>query len=153
MGKNLKGGHHKHQKKVTTDSRRVRMSQSEDEVYAIVIKMMGNGQCHIKGNDDITRLCEIRGSFRGKNKASNIVKIGSWVLVGLRTWESVHDTKLPKCDLLEIYSSNDKETLLQTNNNFTILLKQGNEITNTTEEMDEIKFTEDEEFEIDFSKI
>ena len=151
MGKNLKGGHHKHQKKVTND-RRVRLSQSEDEVYSIVTKMMGNGQCHTKGNDDVTRLCEIRGSFRGKNKASNIVKTGSWVLVGLRTWESVNDTKLPKCDLLEIYSSNDKETLLQTNNNFTILLKQGNEMSNTTEEMDEIKFT-DEEVEIDISKI
>ena len=151
MGKNLKGGHHKHQKKVTND-RRVRLSQSEDEVYSIVTKMIGNGQCHTKGNDDVTRLCEIRGSFRGKNKASNIVKTGSWVLVGLRTWESVHDTKLPKCDLLEIYSSNDKETLLQTNNNFTILLKQGNEMSNTTEEMDEIKFTE-EEIEIDISKI
>ena len=152
MGKNLKGGHHKHQKKVTND-RRVRLSQSEDEVYSIVTKMMGNGQCHTKGNDDVTRLCEIRGSFRGKNKASNIVKTGSWVLVGLRTWESVNDTKLPKFDLLEIYSSNDKETLLQTNNNFTILLKQGNEMSNTTEEMDEIKFTDEEEFEIDISKI
>jgi initiation factor 1A len=151
MGKNLKGGHHKHQKKVTND-RRVRMSESADELYSIVIKMMGNGQCHIKGIDDVIRLCEIRGSFRGKNKSSNIVKIGSWVLVGLRTWESVQDKKLPKCDLLEIYSVHDRDVLLQTSNNFMVLLKQGNEMTNTTDEMDEIKFT-DEPGDINFDEI
>ena len=69
---------------------------------------------------------------------SNIIKIGSWVLVGVRDWESVADDKLPKCDLLESYSESDKTKLLQTTTNFMIMKKEENEITNTTDEMSEI---------------
>ena len=82
MGKNMNGGNHKHTKRVSSTVNRLRISTCEDEVYGIIIKMLGNGMCHVKCNDDITRLCIIRGGFRGKNKSSNIAKISSWVLVG-----------------------------------------------------------------------
>ena len=111
MGKNINGGNHKHTKRVS-GQHRLRTSTCDDEVYAIIIKMLGNGMCHVKCNDDVTRLCIIRGGFSGKHKSGNIVKISSWVLVGIREWETTLDGKLPKCDLLEIYSEGDKEQLI-----------------------------------------
>jgi initiation factor 1A len=139
MGKNIAGGNHKHTKRTGSAAHaKVRVSECDEEVYGIINKMLGNGQCHVKCNDDVMRLCIIRGSFRGKNKSSNIIKVGTWVLVGVRDWESVADDKLPKCDLLESYSESDKTKLLQTTTNFMIMKKEENEITNITDEMSEI---------------
>jgi initiation factor 1A len=149
MGKNMNGGNHKHTKRVVTGQQRLRTSTCEDEVYAIIIKMLGNGMCHVKCNDDVTRLCIIRGGFRGKNKSANIAKLSSWVLVGIRTWETTTDDKLPKCDLLEIYSESDKEHLNQTTTNFMVLKREQNIVTNTTSEMDDIHIGEDIDINID----
>ena len=38
---------------------------------------------------------------------------GTWVLVGRRSWEQQHEDKLEKCDLLEVYNSNDISSLKQ----------------------------------------
>jgi initiation factor 1A len=148
MGKNINGGNHKHTKRVS-GQHRLRTSTCEDEVYGIIIKMLGNGMCNVKCNDDVTRLCIIRGGFSGKNKSSNIAKLSSWVLVGIRTWETTLDGKLPKCDLLEIYSESDKEHLNQTTTNFMVLKKEQNIVTNTTSEMDDIHIGDDINFNID----
>jgi hypothetical protein len=71
--------------------------------------------CHVLCADDgLTRLCHIRGKFRGRGKGDNIVKNGSWLLVGLREWEnggSGAGKKLQNCDLLEVYTENEKEKL------------------------------------------
>ena len=75
--------------------------------------------------------------------------VSSWVLVGIREWETTLDGKLPKCDLLEIYSESDKEHLNQTTTNFMVLKREQNIVTHTTTEMDDIHIGEDINFDID----
>jgi initiation factor 1A len=125
MVKNTTGGN-KAKKGANKDSiinKRVRLSESEDEIYGVATKILGGGKFHVMCNDSVTRLCNIGGKFSGKHKHSNFIKNGTWVLVGLRTWETVID-KMPKCDLLECYSDFDKDKLLQTTNTFKPLIDE-----------------------------
>ena len=135
MVKNSTGGNKakKGAHKDNFTAKRVRLADSTDELYGIAIKMLGGGKFHVKCNDNITRLCNIGGKFTGKHKHANFIKSGTWVLVGLRTWETVID-KMPKCDLLECYSDFDKDKLLQTTSSFTILQTEDNIINEITEE-------------------
>jgi hypothetical protein len=118
MVKNTKGGSgHKSQarkyNKPTTNTR-VRMSEDPSEIYAVIIKRLGGEFCHVKCTDGQTRLCVIRGKFRGGGgKKDNFINLNTWVLVGLRDWETVKENtdKLQKCDLLEVYNENDKMKL------------------------------------------
>lgn len=91
----------------------LRTSQDDCEVYAQVTKLLGNGMCHVLCIDGTTRLCHIRGKFRGRGKRDNFIGTNSWILVGLREWELNKDgsSKLQNCDLLEVYSDFDKEKL------------------------------------------
>lgn len=92
----------------------LRVSTNEFEKYSQVLKLLGNGMCHVLCHDNVTRLCHIRGKFRGRGKRDNFVKIGSLLLVGIREYESGGDgKKLQNCDLLEVYSDQDKEKLKQ----------------------------------------
>jgi translation initiation factor 1A len=102
-------------------SNNLRVSQDECEVYAQVTKMLGNGMCHVLCIDNNTRLCHIRGKFRGRGKRDNFISNNNWVLVGLREWElDKQDTsnkpnaKLQNCDLLEVYSQLDIDRLKNT---------------------------------------
>ena len=115
--------------------------------------MLGNGQCQVLCLDSTNRLCLIRGNFKGKNKSSNIIKNGTWVLVGIRNWETVVSGKLPKCDLLEIYKDSDKTKLLDTPTDFTILKNEEYVITNTTKEMDDIVLNDIDVSSINFDDI
>jgi translation initiation factor IF-1 len=103
MVKNNGGSKTKSQaRKLVTGGDRVgpiRMSTSDDEKYALVTKMLGNGMCYINTYDGLTLLCHIRNKFRGRSKRNNFIGMGSYVLIGMREWEST-----PKnCDLLEVY--------------------------------------------------
>ena len=119
MVKNLTGGNKMkgQARKNSTSSRQVsklRVVEEEGEVYAQVSAMLGNGMCHVE-SEDYKLLCIIRGKFRGRGKRDNMLKKGSWVLVGIREWENVPTDKKShqKCDLLEVYSEYDKERLKQ----------------------------------------
>jgi translation initiation factor 1A len=96
-----------------TTNKMLRLSTDEYEVYAQVIKNLGNGMCHVLCIDTKTRLCHIRGKFRGRGKRDNMIGLGSWILVGLRDWEIGKDDtkKMENCDLLEVYNDHDKEKL------------------------------------------
>lgn len=86
--------------------------QSEKcEVYAVVTKNFGQGNCEVTCNDEKVRLCVIRNKFKGRNKRSNKIFIGCYVLVGLRDWETSHNNKKEKCDLLEVYDNNQGREL------------------------------------------
>jgi len=121
MVKNTKGGsgHKKFARKLTSDSgpriTRLRLAEQDGEVYAIATKMLGNGMFQCYCMDGKSRIVHIAGKFSGRQKRDNFVTLGKWVLVGLRTWcsqeEDKDKKKLPKCDLLEIYSDVDKERL------------------------------------------
>jgi initiation factor 1A len=94
-------------------SHALRLAQDDSEIYAVVMKNLGNGMCHVLCMDNKTRLCHIRGKFTGRRKKENIIRVGSWVIIGLREWEAgkVFDKKLENCDLLEVYDDADKDRL------------------------------------------
>jgi initiation factor 1A len=94
-------------------SRTLRMSKEDAEMYAVVDTMYGNGMCNVVCLDSKERLCIIRRKFKGRGKRDNMISLGSWVLVGLRDWEVIREGKKPKCDLLEVYNDNEKEQLLK----------------------------------------
>ena len=98
----------------------VRLSNDPSEVYSQVSKYHGNGMCEVicADGDGVSRLCHIRGKFRGRGKRDNTVKTGTWVLIGLRDWmtsasesTSASKCKLDSCDLLEVYCEQDKKIL------------------------------------------
>ena len=132
MPKNTKGGSG-HRGLASKDcytakaNAKTRISVDEYELYGQVKSMTGNGMFIVFCQDSKFRLCIIRGKFKGKGKRDNIIVDGSWVLVGLREFETEHDVgiidpgtlsgkqkeknKLDKCDLLELYTEKDKNYL------------------------------------------
>jgi initiation factor 1A len=91
------------------DSKKLRESECSLEIYAQVEKVLGNGMYNVICIDGKNRLCHSSGKFRGRNKKDNFVKLGTWLLIGLREYESGgSNKKLQNCDLLEVY--NDFET-------------------------------------------
>ena len=98
----------------------LRVSLCKEEIYAYVLRILGNSMCMVKCVDGYDRLCHIRGKFTGRSKRENALAQGTWVLIGLRQWDadkefaltsSKTDKKVQKCDLLEIYSASEREKL------------------------------------------
>ena len=125
MVKNTHGGsgHKKFGRKFTATSKsnKLRISEDEAEIYAIVTKMLGNNMFHCCCIDGITRLGHIRGKFTGRGKRDNMVQGGKWLLIGLREWDittltdkSSTKAKMQQCDLLEVYNDTDKLRLRDT---------------------------------------
>jgi initiation factor 1A len=118
MVKNVKGGSgHKSQARKFAGSvnskqnSKLRIVEEEGEIYGKIIKMYGNGMCDALCIDGVTRLCIIRGKFRGRGKRDNMITLNSWILAGKRDWESSKEDEKPKCDLLEVYNDLDIERL------------------------------------------
>lgn len=107
MVKNLHGGTgtkslaRKHQ--VKHKSEHIRLPECEEEQFAYVEKMLGNGMCEVFTNDNVRLIGHIRNKFRGRQKRHNTITKGMILLVGLRTWEST----AKNCDVLTIYDDND----------------------------------------------
>ena len=97
---------------MNTGPSKTRFSEDPDEIYACCSKMHGP-QCDVLCLDGKTRLCHIRNKFKGRGKRDSFISIGTWVLVGKRSFETESDNKKGNCDLLEVYSENDKKKLLQ----------------------------------------
>jgi len=112
MPKNVKGGN-SHKKQARKNNlpqsglKKLRLSQDPCEIYAKVTKLLGNSMCYVEDTTNHELLCIIRGKFRGKEK----LEVGTWVLVGDRSWETEKKDTKPKCDLLEIYSKDEMERL------------------------------------------
>ena len=116
MPKNKFGGnkHKKMAKKhINFVQRKTRYSNSEQELYVCCNQIFGGGNIKVVSNNNIEYLCYIRNKFKGRGKRDNIVKVGSWLLVGKREYETVKTGKLQKCDLLEVYNEYDKLNLEQ----------------------------------------
>jgi initiation factor 1A len=99
---------------------KLRISEDEGEIYAVVTKTLGNGMFHCYSIDGKIRLCHIRGKFTGKDKRDNLIECGKWVLIGLRQWDIPSEKsgsltkgkeKMQQCDLLEVYNDIDKQRL------------------------------------------
>lgn len=120
MVKNEKGGNkskklgRKHVNETsgkTNENIHVRYAKEEGEMYAVVSKNYGSNTCLVECADGVARNCIIRKKFTGRRKKDNIISSGVWVLVGTRDWEVLTSGKKPKCDLLEVYSSEEKNKL------------------------------------------
>ena len=116
MVKNVSGGSNnkKFARKNTAPSGRInsklRVVEEDGEIYAVVTKIFGGKMCQVQCIDGKTRACIIRGKFAGRGKRDNFISAGTWVLVGAREWECTSKED-QKCDLLEIYSDNDRKKL------------------------------------------
>ena len=87
---------------------KLRLIENPLEMYAIVDKLLGNCMCNVITHTGLKLLCTIRKKFSGRNKRNNTVLVGSYVLVGLREWET--DSK--KCDLILIYDNSHTDSLM-----------------------------------------
>jgi initiation factor 1A len=112
-GKKGKRGGRKHINRPV--HRGVRTVQEEGECYAVVKKLYGGPNCEVLCDDGVTRLCVIRNKFRGRGRRDNMITGGKWIMVGIRDWEARSAGKPQKCDLLEVYSDNDKKRLISDN--------------------------------------
>ena len=116
MVKNTTGGNRSKglaRKNETQHYSKLRMSECEEEHYAIVKKIFGGNRCEVFCDDSICRQAIIRGKFTGKNKRRNIISAGTIILVGLRDWATKIEKKMEECDVLEVYSSIEIEQLKQ----------------------------------------
>ena len=134
MVKNTFGGNkHKSQGRKFVNAKpssKLRLAECDGELYAVVTKMCGTGMFHAQCIDGELRLGHIRGKFSGRKKRDNMVTPGIWVLVGERNFSNLQENstshsslltsqktkkdKLEQCDLLEVYSDSDKQTLKDT---------------------------------------
>lgn len=115
MVKNLKGGNHKNQaRKHFTSDKKLRLKTDDLELYAQVINKLGGNKIDVFCMDGNNRLCTIPGKFIFKGRRDNLIEKGSWILVGLRDWESQKERE--NCDLLEVYNEGEKTKLLNTVN-------------------------------------
>lgn len=92
---------------------RLKRVEEENEIYMAVTKMLGGSICEVMNNEEKKYHCIIRRNFRGRHKRDNMVSVGNWVLVGLRSWET-QSSGIPKCDMLEVYNNTaDIQYILQ----------------------------------------
>lgn len=124
-------------------SSKLRTSENEAEVYAQVVKILGGAMCQVLCIDGKNRLCHIRGKFRGRGKRDNLIAPNTWILIGLREWESGKEGvkgKLENCDLLEVYNDHDKDTLKNTYTSYNWQLFITNETKTTSSEQQDSLF-------------
>jgi translation initiation factor IF-1 len=92
----------------------LRVVQEEGEIYAQAVKVMGGSIASAIDIDGNPLRAHIRGKFRGRGKRDNFIEPGTWLLVGLHTWETDKSTKpdeMRNCDILEVYNETDKNRL------------------------------------------
>jgi len=108
------------------DNKKLRESEDPLEIYAQVEKVLGNGMYNVVCIDGKSRLCHSSGKFRGRNKKDNFVKLGTWLLIGIRAYEcgNTNNKKLQNCDLLEVYNDTETEKLKTTvNQDWSVFIK------------------------------
>jgi initiation factor 1A len=115
MVKNLSGGNKSKgfARKNTLKKDNALITSTDDlEVYAQVTKILGGAMCQVVCLDGTEMICHIRGKFRGRHKRDNMIQNGTWLLVGKREWEKEPAPgKLMNCDVMEVYSEQDKQKL------------------------------------------
>jgi initiation factor 1A len=141
MVKNANGGKNskKMGRKFTSASvdKKVRLALEEGEIYAYVTKMLGNGMFNATCTEGKERLVIMRNKFRGRGKRDNTVKVGSWVLIGEREFESCAK---PKHDLLEVYTDTEIQKLKNSKDPIFDRLKNEHDLLGNRETDNDITF-------------
>lgn len=93
----------------------LRVAVEDGEIYAQAVKVMGGSIASAIDIDGNPLRAHIRGKFRGRGKRDNFIAPGTWLLVGLHSWEADKTTSTPgeikNCDILEVYNDIDKNRL------------------------------------------
>tara|TARA_B110000967_G_C18684892_1_gene460028 strand:- start:156 stop:638 length:483 start_codon:yes stop_codon:yes gene_type:complete len=79
------------------------LQKIDNQEYAFVIEVLGDGRCQLMCYDKIKRL----GILRGKLRRTTRINKSDLVLVSLRGFQD------NKCDILAIYNDLDKEKLIK----------------------------------------
>ncbi len=116
MVKNLGGNKSKGfaRKNLLKKEHALRVAAEDGEIYAQAVKVMGGSIASAIDIDGNPLRAHIRGKFRGRGKRDNFIGPGTWLLVGLHSWEGDKSSKtsvMRNCDILEVYSDADKNRL------------------------------------------
>ena len=98
---NLKGGKNYKKSKNSNQTESDFFERQDDQLYARVIKLLGNCNVMAFCNDGKRRLCHIRGGLRKKVW----LNVGDLILISLREFaeENSKDSKLQKGDIINKY--------------------------------------------------
>ena len=113
MVKNAHGGNKSKglaRKQQSSGSSSIHLPSSDDEFFAVVTKMLGNGMFYAIDIHQKQFLGHIRNKFKGRSKHHNIIQVGNTVLLGFRHWEAPHYKNV---DLIACYDHADTEFLLK----------------------------------------
>jgi hypothetical protein len=118
MVKNAGGNKSKKQARKTVGgappaTQNVRYVKEEGEMYAVITKIYGGKTCQVMCADGVSRRCTIRRKFMMSRRGDNALAVGSWIMAGLYDWEKRSDGS-QTCDILEVYSTGEREKLKQT---------------------------------------
>jgi hypothetical protein len=158
MVKNTGGGNRAKKfasKNVSNNSsyKKIRLPTDSDEIFAVVRKLYGGAELSVLSIDGVERRCIMRKKFRGRYKRDNHVKMGTWVLIGLRNYHKTHTIettskgkqKLEVCDLMEVYNESEVREIKET-----IDIDFGKLMTEDEYEThDDIKFVDDDSYEVE----
>ena len=76
---------------------------TSDMEHLAVVNLMFGPACEVLLIDGTKLFCHIRNKFKGRRKSSNLITVGSILLVGFREWEPDNASK--NCDLLFVYDN------------------------------------------------
>lgn len=96
-----KGGKNRRRGKNDGEEKRDLQTKEEGQVYAQVLRMLGNGRLEAQCFDGVKRLAHIRGKLRKKVWIS----AGDILLLGLREFQD------SKCDVILRYTPEEARTL------------------------------------------
>jgi len=103
---NLTGG--KNYKKTKHHSEKAAFVEREDDqLFARVLQILGNRNVLAYCNDNVVRLCHIRGSI----KKDMWIGVGDVVLISIRDFLADKDGKYEKADILHKYDRDDYSKL------------------------------------------
>jgi initiation factor 1A len=112
MGRNLIGGKHYKKQKHSTEKAKYQ-EKEDDQLWARVIKILGNRNTLAYCNDNIVRLCHIRGSIR----KDTWISMGDIVLISCRDFGNDKEDiiaakeKYEKGDILHKFDREDHSKL------------------------------------------
>lgn len=92
----------------------LRVSTSEHEIYAQAIRVLGGQRATAVDLHGRQVMVYIPGKFRTKNRRDNFIAPNTWLLLGVRDWETPKKDALPTLDLIEVYKEHEKQRLRST---------------------------------------
>jgi hypothetical protein len=141
MVKNTQGGNKSKgfaRKNLIKKDHGLRVAMVEGEVYAQAVRVLGGSIASAIDLDGNPLRAHIRGKFRGRGKRDNFIGAGTWLLVGLHTWETdkMDKKEIKNCDILEVYNDSDKSRLTNsvTSVNWNVFIANDTKSINSTED-------------------